>query len=156
MPAPAVVHNADLANVMREIADLLEIKGGNPFRIRAYRNLARTLDALGPSVQTMLAEQRDLDELPGVGPDLAGKLAEIVRTGSCALREQLLAELPAGLHTLLSIPGIGPRKVMALYRELGIHNLDQLAAAARDGSLCSVRGFGEHAAQRILENLQSR
>jgi len=156
MAPPAVIHNADIAAVLREIADLLEIKGGNPFRIRAYRNLARTLEALGPSVQTMLAEQRDLDELPGVGPDLAGKLAEIVHTGSCALREQLLGELPAGLHTLLSVPGIGPRKVMALYRELGIHNLDQLAAAARDGSLCAVRGFGERAAQRILDNLHSR
>ncbi|HEX9171132.1 MAG TPA: helix-hairpin-helix domain-containing protein, partial [Telluria sp.] len=154
--SPALVHNADVAEVMREIADLLEIKGENIFRIRAYRNLARTLDNLGPSVQGMLAEHRNLDDLPGVGPDLAGKIAEIVATGTCTLREQLHHELPPGLDGLLRIPGLGPRRVMALYRGLGIHTVDELAAAARDGALARLPGFGEKTAQRILDTLAAR
>lgn len=155
-PTSTAVRNADIAAVMREIADLLDIKDENPFRIRAYRNVARTLDNLGPSVQDLLAEHRNLDDLPGVGPDLAGKIAEVAATGTCALRDELRRELPSGLEGLLRIPGLGPRRVMALYHGLGIHTVDELAAAARDGTLTRLPGFGDKTAQRILDNLAAR
>lgn len=150
------VHNADVATVFEEIADLLEIKGESPFRVRAYRNAARTLDTLAASVQTLVQEQRDLTELPGIGADLAGKIGEIVATGSCALRQQLSAELPPGLHKLLLLPGLGPKRVKTLYRELGIGSLEQLAAAARSGQVGTIRGFGERAAQRILDAVEAQ
>lgn len=102
-PMSTAVRNADIAALMREIADLLEIKDENPFRIRAYRNLARTLDNMGPSVQDMLAERRNLDDLAGVGPDLAGNIAEVAATGTSTLREELRRELPAGLDRLLGL-----------------------------------------------------
>jgi DNA polymerase (family 10) len=92
--------NADIAAVFGEIADLLELQGANPFRIRAYRNAARTLGELGRSVRTMLERGEDLDALPGIGPDLAGKIAEVVNTGSCAQLERLRRELPPGITAL--------------------------------------------------------
>lgn len=91
------IHNADVAAVFTEIADLLEIENQNPFRIRAYRNAARTVEMLAPSVQTLVEEGRDLSELPGIGADLAGRITEIVHGGTCELREQLRRELPPGI-----------------------------------------------------------
>lgn len=150
------IQNADVGAVFREIADLLEIKGDNPFRIQAYRNAARTLDNIAPSVQVLLDEHRDLDDLPGVGPDLAGKIGEIVTTGTCALREELRGGMPEGINLLLSIPGLGPRRVRKLYQELGVGSVEQLASAARSGAIAGIRGFGEKAQQRILEAVEAR
>ncbi|HKB53829.1 MAG TPA: DNA polymerase III, partial [Ramlibacter sp.] len=85
--------NADVAAIFGQIADLLEVQGANTFRIRAYRNAARTIGELGRSVADMIEAGEDLDQLPGVGPDLAGKIAEIVATGTCAQLEQLQHEM---------------------------------------------------------------
>jgi DNA polymerase (family 10) len=151
------IHNADIASVFNEIADLLEIESGNPFRIRAYRNAARTMETLGPSVEDLLGEGRDLSELPGIGADLAGRIAEIVQGGgTCALREQLRGELPAQIDTLLRVPGLGPKRVKLLYQERGIHTPEQLLHAAQEGQLRTIRGLGEKAEQRILEAVQSQ
>ncbi|GAB3405318.1 DNA polymerase/3'-5' exonuclease PolX [Massilia agilis] len=151
------IHNADIASVFSEIADLLELEEGNPFRIRAYRNAARTVETLAPSVEDLLQEGRDLSELPGIGADLAGKIAEIVHGGgTCALREQLRHELPEGIGTLLRIPGLGPKRVKLLYQERGIHTPEQLLRACEDGQLRTIHGLGEKAEQRILEAVQSR
>jgi DNA polymerase (family 10) len=150
------VHNADVATVFQEIADLLEIKGESTFRVRAYRNAARTLDTLASSVQTMVQEHADLTELPGIGEDLAGKIGEIVATGTCELRQQLRGELPSGLHKLLLLPGLGPKRVKTLYQQLGIGSLEQLAVAARSGQISTIRGFGERAEQRILEAVEAQ
>jgi DNA polymerase (family 10) len=146
--------NADIAAVFGEIADLLEVQGANPFRIRAYRNAARTLSELGLSVRAMLERGEDLDKLPGIGPDLAGKIAEVVNTGSCAQLERLRRELPRGITALLAIPGLGPKRVRTLHDELGIETLEQLRAAAHEGRIRTVHGFGEKTQQLILEAAQ--
>jgi DNA polymerase (family X) len=150
------IHNADIAAVFNEIADLLEIENANPFRIRAYRNAARTVEMLGPSIQDLLAEGRDLCDLPGIGADLAGRIAEIVAGGTCALQEQLRQELPPGIASLLRVPGLGPKRVKLLFQELGIHTSEQLLQAAQEGRLHTVHGFGEKGEQRLLEAVQAQ
>lgn len=150
------IHNADVAAIFNEIADLLEIEGDNPFRIRAYRNAARTINALAPSLQTMVEQGEDLKKISGIGADLAARIAEIVATGTSALREQLKQKLPPSIDELLSVPGLGPRRVMTLYRERGIHTLPQLLRAAQDGDIRTVPGFGERAERRILEAVQAQ
>lgn len=151
-----LVHNADVAAVFTQIADLLEIKGDNPFRIRAYRNAARTLNALASSVQTMVAEKRDLTDLPGIGIDLAGKIVEVVATGTCALREQLHRLLPPSIHELLTVPGLGPKRVKTLYQQRNIQTLDQLYSSALDGQIRNVPGLGIRTEQRILEAIRTQ
>ncbi len=150
------VHNADVAAIFDEIADLLEIQGANPFRIRAYRNAARMVQELGRDVRELLHRGEDLTELPGIGEDLAGKIAEIVETGSCAMLKKLHKQLPAALTELLKLPGLGPKRVKALYHELDIHTLEQLHRAARDGRLRELPGFGAKTEQRILGALEAR
>ena len=148
--------NADVAAVFEEIADLLEIQGANPFRVRAYRNAARTLQELGASVRKMVADGADLDALPGIGPDLAAKIAEVVRTGTCALLVRLHKELPPAIGALLAIPGLGPKRVRALYQALDIRSLDQLRDAAQQGRLRGVPGFGPTLEAKILEATATR
>jgi DNA polymerase (family 10) len=150
------IRNADVASIFTEIADLIEISNGNPFRIRAYRNAARTVEMLAPSVQTLVEEGRDLSELSGIGHDLAGRIAEIVHGGTCELREQLRRELPAEIDKLLRIPGLGPKRVKLLYDERGIHTPQQLLDAAQAGQLHTIHGLGEKAEQHILEAVQAQ
>jgi DNA polymerase (family 10) len=145
------VHNAEIAAVFDEIADLLEIEGANPFRVRAYRNAARTLSELGRSVRAMVEEGADLDALPGIGPDLAAKIAEIVATGSCALLKTLHRELPPAIGELLKIQGLGPKRVRALHQELDVQTVQQLHQAALDGRIRAISGFGEKLEQQILK-----
>jgi len=148
--------NAEIAAALDEIADLLEIQGANPFRVRAYRAAARTVGGWGRSVQAMVEQGADLDELPGVGPDLAGKIGEIVATGSCALLAQLRKQLPPAIVELLKIPGLGPRRVSALHRAIAVDTVEQLHAAARDGRIDAVPGFGARLQQQILEATAAR
>jgi DNA polymerase (family X) len=151
-----LIHNVDVAQIFDEIADLIEINGDNPFRIRAYRNGARILNALSTSVQTMVEQHKDLKQLPGIGPDLAARITEIVTTGTCALREQLRQTLPPAIAELLKVPGMGPKRIQALYLNLDIQTLEQLYAAALDGRIRNVPGFGERVEQRILEAVRSK
>lgn len=148
--------NADVAAVFGQIADLLEVQGGNPFRVRAYRNAARTLGELGRSVKTMIERGEDLDALPGIGPDLAGKIAEVVATGTCAQLEELRKELPQAITGLLAIRGLGPKRVRALHDELGIETLEQLLGAAQEGRIRKLRGFGPETEQQILTAASER
>ncbi len=145
------IQNAEIAAVLGEIADRLEIEGANPFRIRAYRNAARTIGTLGRSVQAMVAQGADLDALPGIGPDLAAKIGEIVATGSCALLGRLRRALPPAITDLLALPGLGPKRVRALHHELGVQNVEDLLRAARDGRVQAVPGFGAKLQQTILD-----
>ena len=145
------VTNTDAAAVFDEIADLLEVQGGNAFRVRAYRNAARTLRDLPRGVAELVAAGEDLDTLPGIGADLAHKIGEIVATGTCEQLEALRRELPHGLVELLQLPGIGPRRVQSLYRNLGIASLEQLREAAQAGRVHTVRGFTPAGEQRLLE-----
>jgi DNA polymerase (family 10) len=145
------VHNNDIAKVFEEIADLLELEDANPFRVRAYRNAARTLRGLGTEISQMIKEGRDLTDLPGIGADLAGKIAEVAKTGSLALLKKLRREFPPALTEMLQIPGLGPKRVQTLYHELDIHTLPQLRRAAKDGRIRSLPGFGAKTEKLILE-----
>ena len=148
--------NPDAAAVFDEIADLLEVQGGNAFRVRAYRNGARTLRDLPHNVQEMLARGEPLDALPGIGKDLAGKIAEVVATGTCAQLESLRREIPRGVVELLQLPGLGPRRVQALFQTLGVASLQQLREAAEQGRVHGVPGFTPAGEKRILEAVLAR
>ena len=150
------VHNADIAAIFDEIADLLEIEGDNPFRVRAYRVAARTLRDLDRDVAVMVAEGEDLTELPGIGEDLASKIKEIVETGTAAMLEEHRKKMPATLTSLLKIPGLGPKRVQTLYHKLGIRTLEDLRNAAQGGRVRTLQGFGARTEQHILEYLQAR
>ena len=144
------VHNADIARCFDEIADLLELRDENPFRVRAYRNAARVVGELTFDVAQALAAGRELPKLPGIGADLAGKMAEIAASGSCKLLEQLRRKFPPGITGLLSLPGLGPKRVRALHAKR-IGSLAELERAARAGRLRAIAGFGEKTESRILE-----
>lgn len=142
--------NSDAAAVFSEIGDLLEVQGANACRVRAYRNAARVLAGLGHSVKDMLDAGEDLDALPGIGKDLAGKIAEIVDTGTCAQLDELRRKIPSGVTQLLQLPGLGPRRAQALFQELGVASLEQLREAAEQGRVRGVRGFSADAERRLL------
>ncbi|WP_455234368.1 DNA polymerase/3'-5' exonuclease PolX [Thiogranum longum] len=149
------VHNEDIAAVFDEIADLLEIEGDNPFRIRAYRNGARTLREMGKDISGLVERGEDITRLSGIGANLAAKIREILETGHCRALDKLRKQLPADLTGLLKIPGLGPKRVHALYHELDIHNHQQLERAARDGLIAELPGFGAKTQSRILEAVQA-
>lgn len=150
------IHNADIVAIFDEIADLLEIEEANPFRIRAYRNASRTLQGLGEEAKALVVRGEDLTRLPGIGKDLAAKIEEIVESGRCLALEKLRKASVPGLTELLKIPGLGPKRVHALYHELDIHTPEQLFRAARDGRLRQLAGFGEKTEARILDSLATR
>jgi DNA polymerase (family X) len=149
-------HNADIAAVFGEIADLLEIRGDNPFRIRAYRNAARTIGEFRSDIKTLFDSGAELPKLPGVGADLAGKIHEIAASGSCALLNQLRHQFPAAISELLRIPGLGPKRVRLLYDELQVRTLDDLRKAAREGRIRDVPGFGEKMEGQILRAVEAK
>jgi DNA polymerase (family 10) len=149
------VHNADIAAVFEEIADLLEIEGANTFRIRAYRNAAHILGDLPQDARALVERGGDLTRLPGIGADLAGKIGEIVTTGHCSLLERLHRELPPAITELLKIPGLGPKRVKALYHELDVQTVAQLQRAAQDGLIRALHGFGAKTEQNILQAVQA-
>jgi len=145
------VHNADIARVFEEIAELLELEDANPFRVRAYRNAARVVGEQRFDIAARLAQGEALPKLPGIGEDLGAKIEEIATTGSCALRERLARRAPAGITELLHLPGLGPKRVRALNRELDVHGLAQLVRAAQDGRLRTLAGFGEKTEKTLLD-----
>jgi DNA polymerase (family 10) len=149
------VHNADIAALFQEIADRLEIQGANPFRIRAYRNAARTLGELPQEARALLENGEDLTRLPGIGDDLAAKVQEIVTTGHSSLLERLRRELPPAVTELLQIPGLGPKRVKALYHDLEVQTVEQLYRAARDGRIRALPGFGEKTELNILQAVEA-
>jgi DNA polymerase (family X) len=148
------IHNADVAAIFNRIGDLLDIKGVNPFRIRAYRDGARTVSELSRGVAEMVEGEEDLTALPGIGKDLAAKIEEIVRTGSLSFLEKLEEEIPAGLVELLKISGLGPRKINALYSKLGITSMAQLREAVNRQQIRELEGFGEKTEQNIRKELE--
>ncbi|HUQ88934.1 MAG TPA: DNA polymerase/3'-5' exonuclease PolX, partial [Vicinamibacterales bacterium] len=154
MTAPAPLDNKSVARTLLEIADLLELKGENPFKIRAYRNAADIVSHAAEAVS-------DLDEAAlrgwnGIGKDLAGRIREIVTTGDCAVRRDLLTEFPATLLDVLRLQGVGPKTVAVLYKELRIKSLDDLAAAAKAGRIRSVKGMGGKKEQLILQAIEEQ
>lgn len=135
-------NNADIARLFNRVADLLEIADANAFRVRAYRNAARTLDDQSQSIAEMIEGGADLSELPEIGNDLAGKIEEIVKTGSLKLLEELEEQVPGELAELLKVKQLGPKRAGALHRHLNISSLDDLAQAAKDRKISELEGFG--------------
>jgi DNA polymerase (family X) len=150
------LHNTDIATTFNRLADLLEIQGANPFRIRAYRNAARTLEGLPQSVVSLLAKGQDLSQLPGIGKDLAGKIQEMVKTGKLRLLEEVQGQIPAGLVELLELPGLGPKRVKFLYEQLGVHNLKDLEQAVQAGKVSRLSGFGLKTEDHLQRELGRR
>ena len=148
------VQNAEIAALFDQTADLLEIKGENQFRVRAYRRAARTIEGLPQSLHAMLASEADLSELPGIGKDLAGKIADIVHTGRFDLLESLKKKLPGELGEMAVLPGLGPKRIRLLYKRLRIRTLDDLRRAIESGRLHKVRGFGEITEQKLRAALK--
>ncbi|MGC9349913.1 MAG: DNA polymerase/3'-5' exonuclease PolX [Anaerolineae bacterium] len=148
------VRNSEIADAFREFADLLEIEGANQFKVRAYRNAARTVEELPQSVRDMIEAGEDLTELSGIGEALAKKIKALVETGEIPQLQELRSRVPAGLAEMLRIQGLGPKRVQALHSELNVTTLDELRAAAERGEVASVSGLGEKTQETILEALE--
>ena len=148
------VQNAEIAAMFDQTADLLEFKGENQFRVRAYHRAARTIEGLPQSVRSLLSAQKDLTELPGIGKDLAGKIADIVKTGHFNLLDSLKKKLPGELGDMAALPGLGPKRVKLLYDKLKVHTLDDLRRAIKAGRLQKLRGFGPTMEKKLAGALE--
>ncbi len=144
--------NADIAEVLSEIATLLEIKGENPFKVRAYQRAAETILSLTQDLSE-LRQRGELRSLPGIGASIAEKIAELLDTGKCTQHQELLHEFPPTVFDLLRVPGVGPKTVKLLLEKKGIANLEQLEEAARAGLLRILPGLGEKTEQEILRGI---
>jgi DNA polymerase (family 10) len=145
------MENPELAQAFEEIADLLDIQGENPFRIRAYRTAARTIRDRAERLADMPSEK--LAELSGIGKDLAGKIRTLVETGDLPLRQELRAQVPAGVRDLISVAGVGPKRALILHQRLQINSLDELRQAATQHRIRGLAGFGAKSEEKILQAL---
>lgn len=149
------MNNAQIAAVFDEIADILEFQGANPFRVRAYRNGARVVSDLGEPLATIATDsERKLTDIDGIGKDLAEKIATLLETGQEPFHQELIAAVPKSVLAVMRVPGLGPKKAAALYRELKIESLDQLRAACEAHRVRELKGFGEKTEQMILAGLE--
>jgi DNA polymerase (family 10) len=148
------VQNSEIAKVFEEMADLLAIEDANQFRVRAYREAARTIASLPKSAADMVERGEDLTTLPGIGDDLASKISEIVRTGTLSKLAEVEAQTPPQLVRMLRISGLGPKRVATLNAKLGIQSVGDLERAAREGRIRQLQGFGPRTEQKILEDIE--
>jgi DNA polymerase (family 10) len=149
-----MITNYEIARIFSQIADLMEVREDNPFKVRAYRKAAETIEGLTESLGA-IAERGDLEAIPNIGKAIAEKIRDICGTGTTPLYEELKAQVPAGLVEIMAVPGIGPAKVRALHEALGIQSLEGLEAAAREGRVRSVAGMGAKTEQNILQAIES-
>ena len=148
------LENLAIARILAEIGDLLEIKGENPFKIRAYRNASETIAHSAVRIADLPAAERLA--IPGIGKDLNAKIGELLETGAIPYHQELLRQFPPTILDLLHLQGVGPKTVALLYRELEIGTLEQLEAAARDGRLRAIKGMGAKKEAFILKALEER
>jgi DNA polymerase (family 10) len=148
------MNNAAIAKVFQDMADLLELKEENPFKIRAYQKAARTIESL-PVELAQLMEEGRLREIPGVGEAISKKITELLTTGKLEAYEKLRAEFPEGIINLMTIPGVGPKTALRLSKELGISNIDDLEKAILEGKVASLYRLGEKTADNILRHIQT-
>ena len=147
--------NSEVARVFQDIADLLELKGENVFKIRAYQKAARAIEHYPRELEAMIEEGDDLRSVPGVGEAIAKKTTELITTGRLGYYESLKAEFPQGITNLLAIPGIGPRTASKLSSELGISSVDELERAINDGRVAKLFRLGDRTADNILHQIQA-
>lgn len=146
------MENREIARVFLEIADLLEIQGDNPFRIRSYRNAAEAIEGLPESLSALYEKGADgLKHIHGIGEGIREKIIELLTAGKCSLHQELLKEFPRGLLDMLRVSGIGPKKAFHLYKELGIADIDALENAALQGRLRGLVSFGQRTEENILK-----
>ncbi|HXI73673.1 MAG TPA: DNA polymerase/3'-5' exonuclease PolX [Verrucomicrobiae bacterium] len=144
-----------VAEILVEIGTLLELKGENPFKTRAYTNGARTIEGLNESLATLVAEKR-LGEIKGIGEALEQKITELVETGKLKYYDDLKASIPPGLIEMLEISGLGPKKIQAMNKQLGIDSIEKLEAACKAGKVAELDGFGEKTQANILEGIERK
>ena len=148
------MQNADIARLLGEVADLLEISAGNPFKVRAYRNAARTVaDHPDPLDELIKGGEFDLTELPGIGDGIAKEITSLVETGTLPQRQQLVATIPPGLLDVLRIPGLGPKRVKLFHEELKVNSVADLKAALEAGRIATLAGFGPKLLDKIREGV---
>ncbi len=146
--------NAEIAAVFEQVADLLEFQGANPFRVRAYRNGARSIhDLAEPATEILADPRRELTAVASVGKDLAAKVATLVETGSLPMLDELLGQIPESVLAILRVPGLGPKRAAAIYSELGVTTLEELRHACRQHRVRELKGFGAKTEATILEGL---
>ncbi len=148
------VLNKDIENIFNKVADLLDIKDENPFRIRSYRNAAQTISNLSRNVADMIENGEDLTEMHGIGEDLASKIEEIVKSGSLKQLEELEKEVPPELSEMMKLSELGPKRVKTIYKELGVESIDDLKKAAEEGKLKDLEGLGKKTEKKILEEIE--
>ncbi|PYK29108.1 MAG: DNA polymerase/3'-5' exonuclease PolX [Verrucomicrobia bacterium] len=144
-----------LADVLMDIATLLELKGENPFKTRAYQNAARAISTLDEPLEKLIAENR-LAEVQGIGDAINKKVIELVTTGKLAYYEELKASIPAGFREMLTIPGLGPKKIKALHDHLKIDTVEKLEQACKEGKVAALKGFGEKTQANICDGITRR
>ena len=149
------MNKEQVAAILTEIGTLLELKGENPFKTRAYLNAARAIESLDEPIEKVVAEGR-LDQVKGIGESLREKITELVTTGRLPYYEELKASIPPGLIELLDIPGLGPKRILTLREKLGIESVEALEKACREGKIAALPGFGEKTQANLLEGIQRR
>ena len=148
------MENIDISRTLRTLADLLEIQGANPFRIRAYHNAINTINSLGRSIAAMVEGGEDLTELPGIGDSVAAHIAELIETGRITRLEEVAAQLPVSLVELVRLDGVGPKKARRLFDELDVRTITDLKARLDDGSVQKLSGFGVKSADKIRRAIE--
>src|SRR2546426_2173710 len=148
------MQNAEIARLLGEVADLLELSAGNPFKVRAYRNAARTVaDHPDPLSELVKDEAFDLTDLPGIGGSIAKEITALLETGTLPQRQQLVATIPPGLLDLLRIPGLGPKRVKLFHDELKVNSVADLKRALEAGKIAKLGGFGPKLLEKIREGV---
>ncbi len=149
------MNNAQIAATLEQLADLLEFRGENPFRVRAYRNAARVVHDLGEPIAAVLTQPgRQLTDFAGIGKDLAEKITTLIATGKLPQLEQLLQEIPASVLTMVRIPGLGPKKAAAIFKELHVTTLDELRKACQQHKIRELKGFAAKTEETILAGIE--
>ncbi len=149
------MENVEISQLFREVADLLEIQEANPFRVRAYRNALRTIEAHAVPMRKLVEQGTNLTELPAIGKGMAENIQEIVETGRLAVLDALADEIPEGLIDLMRLPGLGPKKARKLWDELGVESIEDLETVAKEGRVAELAGFGKKTEERILTGIKN-
>src|SRR5437899_12339974 len=147
------MRNLEIAFIFNQIADLLEIQGANPFRVRAYRKAALNIEGLADNIET-ISLQGTLRNVPGIGEDLANKIDEYLRTGKIAFHEDLKKEVPPGLARLVEIPSVGPKTAKEIYDRFRIETIEDLEALCKTDKLLGVPGFKQKTVDNILRGIE--
>jgi DNA polymerase (family 10) len=148
------MENLDIARTLETLADLLEIQGANPFRIRAYRNAINTIESLSRPLAAMVEAGEDLTELPAIGDNVAAHIAELLATGHINRLDEVAAEIPITLAELVRLDGVGPKKAKKLFDELGVRTVDELEAQLDEGAVEELAGFGKKSVEKIRRSIE--